>query len=83
MTLLGHKGRLVVPAEIRRRHNWDQGTALVFAETETGQVLLQSADGALAAFRASVVGTPSAADELVQERRYEAKGEVNDQATTA
>jgi len=72
---MGHKGRLVVPSEIRRRNNWDQGTVLVFSETSTGEVRLQSANDALAAFRAAAANTPSLADELVQDRRREAEAE--------
>jgi len=72
LSILGDKGRLVVPRDLRLRHNWAQGSTLVFTELDDGEVRLQSADAALAQFRASVVGTPSPVDELLAERHREA-----------
>ena len=71
---MGNKGRLVVPLDVRRRHGWGQGTALVFIDSADG-VRLQSAEDALAEFRASVEGTPSPVDELLADRRREAKAD--------
>ena len=71
---LGDKGRLVVPAEIRRSHDWRPGSALVFIDTPDG-VRLQSAEDALSEFRLSVAGTASPVDELLAERRREAMSE--------
>ena len=72
-SIMGDKGRLVVPLELRRRHGWNQGTVLVFAEAAPGEVRVQAADDALAAFRASVAGTSSPVDELLDDRRREAR----------
>ncbi|MCL2455424.1 MAG: AbrB/MazE/SpoVT family DNA-binding domain-containing protein [Micrococcales bacterium] len=71
---MGHKGRIVVPLELRRRHGWDEGSTLVFVDDGT-TVNVMSADDALAAFRASVASTPSPVDELIAERRAEAEAE--------
>jgi len=42
VTTLSTKGQMILPAAIRRRHNWDAGTKLVIEETEDG-VLLKAA----------------------------------------
>ena len=70
---MGDKGRLVVPLEVRRHHGWKQGTVLVFSEAAPGEVRIQAADDALAAFRESVAGTVSPVNELLAERRREAE----------
>lgn len=75
LSQMGNKGRLVVPLELRRRYGWDQGTTLVFSEVSPGEVRIQAADDALAAFRASVAGTPSPVDELLEDRRLEAQAD--------
>ncbi|MDR1432362.1 MAG: AbrB/MazE/SpoVT family DNA-binding domain-containing protein [Propionibacteriaceae bacterium] len=74
---MAEKGRVVVPARIRERHGWGQGSALVFVETDAG-VLISSASDALAKFRASVAGTSSPVVELIAERRAEADSEKRD-----
>lgn len=38
--VVGNKGRVVVPAEVRARAGIDEGTVLVLLETPTGLVLL-------------------------------------------
>lgn len=38
--VVGNKGRLVVPAEVRARAGIDEGTVLVLLETPAGLVLL-------------------------------------------
>jgi AbrB family looped-hinge helix DNA binding protein len=37
---MGDRGRLVVPAELRERRGWREGTPLVLVETPRGVVLL-------------------------------------------
>lgn len=70
---LGDRGRLVIPAELRARQHWDQGTPLVAIETPTGVVLL-SREQAKAAVRRQLAGG-SLADELLAERRLAAAAE--------
>ena len=65
---MGHKGRVVVPQEIRARHGWGEGSVLVFAEDEDAVRLMTPAD-ALQRFRASVAGVRSPVEELIAERR--------------
>ena len=74
---MGHKGRIVVPLELRRRHGWDEGSTLVFVD-DGATVSVRSADNALAAFRASVAHSPSPVNELIAERRAEADREAGD-----
>jgi AbrB family looped-hinge helix DNA binding protein len=38
--VMGDRGRLVIPAEIRERAGLSEGTALILLETPTGLVLL-------------------------------------------
>ncbi|MDR0594709.1 MAG: AbrB/MazE/SpoVT family DNA-binding domain-containing protein [Bifidobacteriaceae bacterium] len=71
VAMMKDKGRVVVPTPIRRRRGWAAGTALVFAEDESG-VRVMSAEEALAVFRRSVAGAGSPVDELLAERRREA-----------
>jgi len=71
--VLGDRGRLVLPAELRARQHWDQGTPLVVIETPAGVVLL-SREQAKAAVRRQLAGE-SLADELLAERRRTAAAE--------
>lgn len=64
---LGDRGRLVIPAEVRARHRWDQGTVLLMIETDGGAVLT-TREQALALLRAQLAGT-DLVDELIRERR--------------
>lgn len=38
-TTLSTKGQLILPAEVRRRHNWGPGTRLIVEETPDGVLL--------------------------------------------
>lgn len=40
VVVVGNRGRIVVPAEVRERTGWVEGTALVLLDTEAGAVLL-------------------------------------------
>lgn len=71
---VGDRGRFVLPAEIRERHGWEPGTALVAIDTDTG-LLVMSVDEGLAWMRhrledRDVVG------ELLADRRAEVDRET-------
>jgi AbrB family looped-hinge helix DNA binding protein len=68
--VLGDKGRVVVPAAIRERRNWAQGTTLLLIETPDGMLLTDRAT-ALKGVREQLRGQPLV-DELLAERRAEA-----------
>ncbi|MET4637267.1 AbrB/MazE/SpoVT family DNA-binding domain-containing protein [Mycetocola sp. 2940] len=38
---VGNKGRIVLPADIRQRRQWAEGTTLVAVETESGVLLAE------------------------------------------
>lgn len=68
--VMGDRGRLVIPAEIRERAGLSEGTALILLETPTGLVLLtrpQLQD----LVRADLAGL-DLVGELLTERRAEA-----------
>ena len=71
---LGERGRVVIPAEIRARHNWKQGTELIALETEHGVQLLPR-DALLDGLQGSMVGLGTV-DEFLAERRREARSDV-------
>ena len=71
--VVGDKGRIVVPAEVRARHNWSAGTELILVETDEG-LLLTERSTALRRVRALVGGAPLV-DDLLSERRDEAEAE--------
>lgn len=70
---MGDRGRLVVPAELRIRQRWDQGTPLLFIETQNG-VILATREQATRMIRDQLSG-PSLVDELLLERRAAARAE--------
>ncbi len=67
---MGDRGRLVVPAELRRRAGLEQGVPLVLVETGGGLVVL-TRDRVRDLVRAQLAGD-SLVDELVAERRLAA-----------
>lgn len=71
--VLGDRGRLVVPADLRARQGWEQGTPLLFIETERG-VVVATRDQAKSLIRAQL-GDGSLVDELLAERRAAARAE--------
>ncbi|GFZ97339.1 AbrB/MazE/SpoVT family DNA-binding domain-containing protein [Nesterenkonia alkaliphila] len=73
---MGDRGRLVVPADLRQRQQWDQGTPLVLVETDDG-VLVATREQMKARVRKQL-GGPSLVDELAKERRAEAVREDAD-----
>ena len=68
--VMGDRGRLVVPAEVRTRHGFEKGTSLIFMETPLGLVLT-SRETLLARIQSELEGS-NLVEELVTERRREA-----------
>ena len=66
---LGDRGRFVVPLEVRERHGWEQGTALVALDTPAGMLLMDSGE-ALRWLRSRLEGRDLVA-ELLADRRSE------------
>lgn len=64
---LGDRGRLVVPAELRERQSWVQGTPLLMIETDRG-VVLTTQDQAKSLVREQLVGS-SLVEALLADRR--------------
>lgn len=71
--VVGDRGRLVVPAEVRERAGLDEGTILILMETDGGLVLMSQAQ-LRARVRADLRGT-SLVEELLAERRMTADDE--------
>ncbi|HMQ65281.1 MAG TPA: AbrB/MazE/SpoVT family DNA-binding domain-containing protein [Arachnia sp.] len=71
--LLGDRGRLVVPAELRNRQGWRQGDALLFIEAPDG-VVLMTREQAKVLVRKQLAGR-SLVEELMAERRVVAARE--------
>ena len=67
---MGDRGRLVVPADLRARVGWDEGTPLVLVDSPGGVVFLTRAQ-VQAAVRADLSGL-DLVDELLAGRRREA-----------
>ncbi|RNE62288.1 AbrB/MazE/SpoVT family DNA-binding domain-containing protein [Cryobacterium tepidiphilum] len=70
---VGNKGRIVLPAAIRERRNWAEGTALVAIETERG-VILAARSELEQLVREQLAGTDLVAD-LLAERRAASRRE--------
>ena len=70
---VGNKGRIVVPASIRARHRWVEGSALVALDTELG-VLLADQPTVERLVRQRLAGRDLLA-ELLSDRRREAARE--------
>ena len=68
--VVGEKGRIVIPAEIRARHNWTVGTEVVLMETPDG-MLLTDRPTAIQLVRRRLAGH-DLVGELIDERRAEA-----------
>lgn len=71
--VVGNKGRVVVPASLRTRHRWVEGSALVAVDTEYG-VLLADRAQVERFLRERLAGT-DLLGELVAERRASARGD--------
>ncbi|MGO1949784.1 MAG: AbrB/MazE/SpoVT family DNA-binding domain-containing protein [Mycobacteriaceae bacterium] len=67
---MGDRGRMVIPAEMRQRQQWTQGTPLLLIETDRG-VVVATREQAKDMIREQLAGT-NLVDELIEERRAEA-----------
>lgn len=74
--VMGDRGRLVIPAEVRANLNWTQGTRLILIENETG-VTLMSIDQARALIKAQI-GDRDLVAELIAERHAEAQADLDE-----
>lgn len=70
---VGERGRVVIPAEIRARHRWAQGTPLVAVDTEHG-VQLMAQEDVLSALQGALRGKGTV-EEFLSERRTAAAAE--------
>lgn len=70
---MGDRGRLVVPAELRSRQQWEQGVPLLMIETEDGVILL-TRQQAKTLVRRQLAGS-DLVDSLLVERRASARAE--------
>jgi AbrB family looped-hinge helix DNA binding protein len=68
--VVGEKGRIVIPAEIRARRNWTVGTEVVLMETPDG-MLLTDRPTAIRLVRSRLAGH-DLVGELIDQRRAEA-----------
>lgn len=64
---VGNKGRVVLPAALRERRNWPEGTTLIVIESPTG-VVLTSREDAERVIRDQLAGV-DVVRELLEERR--------------
>lgn len=74
---IGPQGRLVVPAPLRKRLGIEAGDVLV-ARADDNRLVLERRDAILARVRTRLAAVPTdvaMADELIAERREEAKRE--------
>lgn len=68
---VGNQGRVTLPAEVRRRRDWVEGTAVVVVETEPGVVLAEQ--GAIEdVLRHQLAGSNIVATLLEERRRASA-----------
>ena len=73
VVVVGDRGRIVVPAEVRQRTGWTEGTPLVLLETPGGALLL-TREQLLARVRDELAGLDLVGD-LLAERRAAAAAE--------
>lgn len=71
--VMGDRGRLVIPADVRSDLNWTQGTRLILIESDAGVTLL-TVDQARTMLKEQLAGRDLVA-ELIAERRTEAARE--------
>jgi AbrB family looped-hinge helix DNA binding protein len=77
---LGAQGRLVIPARLRRLLGLKAGDSLI-AHTENGRLVIETREQILARLQSLFEHVPpevSLADELIEERREEARREAPD-----
>lgn len=77
---LGAQGRLVIPAPLRKRLGVDKGDTLL-AHVDEGRIVLEKAESFKRRLKArfSILGKKvSLADELIADRRVEARRELDE-----
>ncbi len=67
--IMGDRGRLVIPAELRERLSLEVGTPLVLVATDRG-VLLATRDQAKDLVRAELAGADLVAELIAERRRF-------------
>jgi AbrB family looped-hinge helix DNA binding protein len=72
--LVGEKGRVVIPAEIRARHNWEQGTELILVESDAG-ITISTRNESLKKLRGILSETGYSVDQFIAEKREQARRE--------
>jgi len=76
---VGERGRLVLPAPVRRQLDLHPGDKLTLTLTSDGSMKLESRRKALRRLRGSFSHLgPGLVDELIEERRAEAHRELNE-----
>ena len=70
---VGYRGRVVLPANLRQRGNWPEGTRLIAVETERGVILVRREE-LEQPVRDQLVGTDLVYS-LIEERRLAAVDE--------
>ena len=70
---VGERGRVVLPAELRKRRHWSEGTVLVAVETDRG-VVLTGRDELESLVREQLAGSDLVTN-LIEERRRAAAHE--------
>jgi AbrB family looped-hinge helix DNA binding protein len=73
-SVMGDRGRIVVPADIRERMHLEKGTPLIFHETDDGLMIL-TREQAIRRLRAQLPKGASVVDELLAEHREDARRE--------
>ena len=72
--VVGDKGRIVLPAELRQSRGWSGGSVLLLLETESGVELI-TRDALEQRVHDAAAGTNGVVAELLAERRAEAAKE--------
>ncbi len=73
--VMGDRGRLVIPAEVRSAHGFEEGTSLVLLDTDGGLVLLTRAQ-LRERVRSDLAGL-DLVSELLADRRREAAADTS------
>lgn len=73
VVVMGDRGRLVVPADVRERQHWPKGTELIAVETSNGVLLTRREE--LERIVASQLAGRDVVAELIEERRAAARDE--------
>lgn len=75
---LGARGRMVLPSTVRKQFDLNEGDRLVMIVSPDGELRLRSAESVVKSVRGiyrDLAGNRSLADELIAERRQEAREE--------